>query len=208
MGYNENQFSLPRWQDLSISRQSTYDDTFMRLPSQGWGFLPLVDYHGGGTSAAFEPLSKNLADYDFALGQYFGFGVAACYRGYRIYDTPETKAVVTKWVSFFKKYRDILTSDIIHVRRADMQGVDCILHANAFLSSPYKGLAMVFNPTDYTQTLTMELPLYFTGLTINNTQVHIRQEGAVAASFNVVQNSIFLPIDMKPKTITWYLVQK
>ena len=38
-----------------------------------------------------------------------------------MYDTPETKAVVKKWVDFFKKYRDILTSDIIHVRRADMQ---------------------------------------------------------------------------------------
>ena len=45
-----------------------------------------------------------------------GAGVAACYRGYRLYDTNETKALVTKWVNFYKKYRPILIRDIIHVR--------------------------------------------------------------------------------------------
>ena len=29
--------------------------------------------------------------------------------------------MVTKWVSFYKTYRDILISDIVHVRRPDMQ---------------------------------------------------------------------------------------
>ncbi len=45
-----------------------------------------------------------------------GAGVAACYRGYRLYDTNETKALVTKYVNFYKKYRSILIRDIIHVR--------------------------------------------------------------------------------------------
>ena len=45
-----------------------------------------------------------------------GAGVAACYRGYRLYDTNATKALVTKWVNFYKKYRPILIRDIIHVR--------------------------------------------------------------------------------------------
>ena len=44
-----------------------------------------------------------------------GAGVAACYRGYRLYDSDVTKALVTKWVSFYKKYRSILIRDIIHV---------------------------------------------------------------------------------------------
>ncbi len=59
--------------------------------------------------------------YNRALAQYLGAGVAACYRGYRLYDNNNTKAMVKKWVDFYKKYRDILTSDIIHVRRPDMQ---------------------------------------------------------------------------------------
>jgi hypothetical protein len=57
-------------------------------------FVPLVDYHGGGAAAAFEPLSDNIVDYEWALAQYLGAGVAACYRGYELYDSPETKAMV------------------------------------------------------------------------------------------------------------------
>ncbi|MBK7599629.1 MAG: hypothetical protein IPJ07_14355 [Acidobacteria bacterium] len=64
----------------------------------------------------------------------------------RLYDGPETKAVVIKWVQWFKKYRDILESDVIHVRRADGRNLDAVLHVNPSL--PVKGLAMVFNPTD------------------------------------------------------------
>ena len=45
--YNENQYSLPRWEDLSVSRQTMYDNTYHFIPTQGWMFLPLVVYHGG-----------------------------------------------------------------------------------------------------------------------------------------------------------------
>ncbi len=41
----------------------------------------------------------------------------------RLYDTDATMQLVKKWVGFYKTYRDILISDIVHVRRPDMQGV-------------------------------------------------------------------------------------
>ena len=53
MGYDEGQYSLPRWMDLSVSRQGLYDDTFMKTPTEGWMFLPLDVYHGGGDAAKF-----------------------------------------------------------------------------------------------------------------------------------------------------------
>lgn len=31
-----------------------------------------------------------------------GAGVAACYRGTRVYDQPQTRDVVKKWVNFYK----------------------------------------------------------------------------------------------------------
>ena len=37
----------------------------------------------GGAAAAFEPLSEHLLEYEWALAQYLGYGVAACYRGPR-----------------------------------------------------------------------------------------------------------------------------
>ena len=115
MGYDESQFSLPRWMDISISRQTVYVNTYHYIPSQGWMFLPLVQYHGGGEAATFEPLEQNLKAYEWALAQYFGAGVQACYRGFRLYDTEKTKHVVKKWTDFNRKYRSILQGDLIHV---------------------------------------------------------------------------------------------
>ena len=40
----------------------------------------------------------------------------------RLYDSVETMEMVKKWVGFYNTYRDILISDIVHVRRPDMQG--------------------------------------------------------------------------------------
>ena len=37
-----------------------FDDTFHYIPSQGWMFLPLVVYHGGGDAAMFEPLIEHI----------------------------------------------------------------------------------------------------------------------------------------------------
>lgn len=69
MGYNEFQYSLPRWKDLSVSRAGMYDDLYMHLPTQGWMFVPLADYHSGGPEASF---AGHAAEYEFALSQYLG----------------------------------------------------------------------------------------------------------------------------------------
>lgn len=87
------------------------------------------------------------------------------YRGYQLYDTDETKAVVKKWVDFYKAHRRILESDIIHIRRADGRDIDAILHVNPQLE--VKGLAMVYNPVDVEVTRTLTLPLDYTGLVEN-----------------------------------------
>ena len=84
----------------------------------GWMFVPLVEYHGGGEAATLQPLNEHLDAYGAHLAQNFGWGVQACYRGPRLYDTEETKAVVRTWVDFYKAHRAI-ESDVIHLRRAE-----------------------------------------------------------------------------------------
>lgn len=203
LGYNENQYSLPRWEDLSISRQSVFEGTYVLIPSAGWMFLPLVQYHGGGGPAIFEPLSDHLQEYEWGLAQYLGAGVAACYRGYRLYDTDTTKAVVIKWVSFYKKYRDILNSDIVHVRRADMQGIDAYMHVNPKLQS--KGLLMVFNPTEEAANTTLTVPLYYTGLA---SHANVSEQAGTPSTMVLRRDyKIELNIVLPPRGITWYLIQ-
>jgi len=45
--YSEVQYNLGRWEDLSVSRQGMFDDTYHYIPTQGWMFVPLIQYHGG-----------------------------------------------------------------------------------------------------------------------------------------------------------------
>ena len=204
MGYDENQYSLPRWEDLSVSRQSMFDDTYARTPTQGWMFVPLTTYHGGGSAAVFEPLAENLDDYEWALAQYLGYGVAACYRGDRLFDSNETRAVVAKWVAFYKAHREILVSDLVHLRRPDMQGIDAILHVNPFAASGEVALAMIFNPTDARQATSLRLPLYYAGLTTSATLAD--SSGAARTVALDRSYAVDVALDMAPRAIEWVVV--
>ncbi|MBS1859037.1 MAG: alpha-galactosidase [Acidobacteria bacterium] len=175
MGYRESNWSLPRERQVLLARQNIYDGTWDKTPSMGWMFVPLVQYQGGGAAATLEPLKDHLDYYERHLETNFTAGVQACYRGPRLYDSPETRAVVKRWVDFYKQHRAILDSDIIHVRRPDGRDYDAILHVNPALRE--KALAVVNNPLDRPITRTIRLPLYYTGLTDT---AMVRIEGGAA----------------------------
>jgi len=203
MGYRETNWSLPRERQIILGRQNIFDGTWKKTPSMGWMFVPLVQYHGGGAAATLEPLSEHLDAYGAHLAQNFGSGVQACYRGPRLYDTDETKALVKKWVDFYKEYRDILDSDIIHVRRPDGRDIDCILHVNPH--SKRKGLAIVYNPLDRTVSKKLRLPLYYTGLT---KIARIReQEGKERRCQLDRKYNVVIPITIAPKAVTWFVIE-
>ncbi len=162
MGYRETNWSLPRRQQEIIERQNIYDGTWEKTPSMGWMFVPLVEYQGGGSEATIEPLRDHLPHYGQRLADLFGAGVQAAYRGPRLYDAPETLGLVKKWVSFYKKHRTILDSDIIHVKRADGRDIDAILHVNP--SNDEKGLLMVYNPLSHPVSRNLKINVYYTGL--------------------------------------------
>ena len=203
MGYRETNFSLPRERQILIARQNIYDGTYEKTPSMGWMFVPLVEYHGGGEAATFEPLCEHLDDYESHLSQNFGSGVIACYRGPRLFDTEQTKAVVKKWVDFYKKYRPILDSDLIHVCRPDGRSIDCVLHANAQISPC--GLAMLYNPTRTVQRMTLKLPLYYTGL---SEVAKIREKEKEPKLYKIDQNyNVEIPIKMEAKSVSYLVIE-
>jgi len=203
MGYREVNWSLPRERQIILGRQNIFDGTWKKTPSMGWMFVPLVQYHGGGAAATLEPLSEHLDAYGAHLTQNFGSGVQACYRGPRLYDTDQTKVLVKKWVDFYKEYRDILDSDIIHVRRPDGRDIDCILHVNPQLK--HKGLAMVYNPLDCAVRKQLKFPLYYTGLTKT---ASIREQRGKSRKYELDrQYNVDIPVDMAPGSITWFVVE-
>ena len=163
MGYREVNWSLPRKMQLIHTRQNIFDGTWHKTPSMGWMFVPLSEYHGGGAAATIEPLDEHLGHYEQMIQANLGAGVQACFRGPRLFDTDRTRDMVKRNVQWFKKYRNILESDVIHGRRPDGRSLDWILHANPQLNE--KGMLLVYNPTDQEVTQTLRVNLYYTGLT-------------------------------------------
>lgn len=203
MGYREVNWSLPRERQILLGRQNIFDGTWWKAPSMGWMFVPLTEYQGGGTAATLEPLGEHLDAYGAHLAQNFGSGVQACYRGPRLYDTEETKTLVKSWVSFYKRYRAILDSDIIHVRRPDGRDIDCILHVNPQLK--IKGLAMIYNPLDHAVTRDLTLPLYYTGLTKT---ARIRPQEGKPKAYRLDRGyNVLVSVDVPAQGHTWLVIE-
>lgn len=203
LGYREVNFSLPREQQIVLNRQNIYDGTWEKTPSMSWGFVPLTEYHGGGAAATLEPLSEHLYAYKQLMMQYYGAGIQACYRGPRLYDTEETKHMVTDVIRWYKKYRTILNSEIIHLRRADGRDWDGIMHVDPL--GKEKALVMLYNPTNEVITRTVTLPLYYTGL---KKKVSIREmEGKSKAFILDVAGKVTVNIKIPANGNTWMVVE-
>lgn len=204
MGYVETNWSLPREYQEIIERQNIYDGTWNKTPSMGYMFVPLTQYHGGGKAATIEPLSEHLEHYETRLRNLFGAGVQACYRGPRLYDTEDTKRLVTKWVDFYKTFRAILDSDIIHLRRPDGNDWDGIMHVNPKLKE--KAFISVYNPLDIAIDKEINVPLYYTGIT---DEAIVREQNSEKGSSVKLSRdySIKLKISIPPKGYNWYVVE-
>lgn len=203
LGYREVNFSLSREQQKILNRQNIFDGTWEKTPSMGWGFVPLTKYQGGGPEAVLEPLSEHLNDYKQLMMQYYGAGVQACYRGPRLYDTETTKQTVQEVIAWYKKYRSILNSDLIHLRRPDGRDWDGIVHINPDL--PQKGLVMLYNPLKETITRTIRLPLYYTGLT---KKASIREQEGKVKSYPLDRGyEAEIEVKLPAEGYTWLVVE-
>jgi len=203
MGYRETNWSLPRAQQIIHARQNMYDGLWTRTPSMGWMFVPLTEYHGGGAAATIEPLEQNLDHYESILESCLGLGVQACYRGPRLFDSERTKAAVHGRVEWFKRYRAILESDVVHGRRADGRALDWMLHVGPTLE--HKGMLVVFNPLDEAVEQELEIDLYYTGL---EDVARVSSGGAFLFELPLDRRfRIRLPVRVEAGGMSWYLIE-
>jgi hypothetical protein len=202
MGYRETNWSLPRAEQEIIERQNMYDGTWNKTQTMGWMFVPLSQYHGGGAAATIEPLHQHLPHYEARFANLLGFGVQACYRGPRLFDTEETKALVEKWVKFYKDHRQVLDQgDIIHLRRANGLDWDGILHANP--QGLEKGLAFFYNPLTEDLTRDIRIPLHYTGLTA---QAQVTVDGGTPQPVTLdPSHTVTLTLTIPAQSRTWVL---
>ncbi|MCK4872997.1 MAG: hypothetical protein KAS72_09750 [Phycisphaerales bacterium] len=203
MGYRETNWSLPRPQQVIHTHQNIFDGTWEKTPSMGWMFVPLTQYHGGGAAATIEPLRDHLDHYERMLVSNLALGVQACYRGPRLFDGDETMQLVKEWVNWFKQYRDILESDVVHGRRADGRDIDWMLHVNPQLK--HKAMLVVFNPLERRVEKSVRVNLYYTGLTET---ARISREGAAPETVRLGRDyCVELPVTVEPRGMTWLVIE-
>jgi hypothetical protein len=203
LGYREVNFSLSREQQCILNRQNIHDGTIEKTAAMSWGFVPLTRYQGGGPEAVLEPLEEHLEDYKQLMMQYYGAGVQACYRGPRLFDTEKTRKTVAETINWYKKYREILNSDLIHLRRADGRDWDGFLHVNP--SSKQKGFLMVFNPTTQPITRKVKIPLYYTGI---ESKANMKEKDGISKAYSLNRNyEIEITVSIPANGNNWYVIE-
>jgi hypothetical protein len=111
--------------------------------------------------------------------------------------------MVKRIVEWYKKYRDILESDIIHLRRSDGRDIDYMMHVNPDLKE--KGMLMVFNPTDEVIRKKIKVPLYYTGI---SAEAKLREQENQAETFELNRNyEIEIEVEVAPNWYNWYVIE-
>lgn len=101
------------------------------------------------------------------------------------------------------RYRTILHADIVHLRRADGNGYDAMLHVEPDRRKcTERAMLVVFNqhPTSPVNT-TLRVPLYYGGL---DTVVSVSFSGSPPVSMALGRDwSVELPIHVPPVSMLW-----
>lgn len=153
---------------------------------------PLVQYHptqpGYTSNATLAPVGQHLVEYDWALSQAFGMGIASNIRAISLYDDDKSKTIISKWVKFAKTYREVLGSPFITLQFTNQTGVDIILHRapeGYYPTTSHRALAMLWNTQATEATLNVSLPLYYAGL---QGSARVRQQEGEAMTISLDGN--------------------
>ncbi|MCL5096866.1 MAG: LamG domain-containing protein, partial [Candidatus Omnitrophica bacterium] len=201
LGGRESSPHLPR--ELVLYRQNIYDGTWFKAPTMGnlgVGFISA--YQDPKARTNLESPDAYLEWYKLSLAQVLGSGCLANFFANQLYDSDQTRQVAHQWFGWYKRYRSILTSDIIHVKRPDGRGIDCIFHVNPNLKE--RGLVLFFNPLGERITSQFALPLYYTGL---SKTAWIREQEGKAKPFKLNHDCrVELTVKLPPHGVTWFVI--
>ena len=134
----------------------------------------------------------------------WGMGVQSAIRGTRLYDTPRVRDMVKSKVDWYKKYRAILDSDLVHGRRADGRDLDWMMHVNPTLKQ--KGMLVVWNPLDRAVSKTLSVNLYYTGLTDT---AFIREGEGATKRYPISRDyHAQIPVTVPANGMAWYVIEE
>ena len=141
-GYREEEFLVMGGMPLIVQNRSFLYDARYSVPASGaFAFTSIDIYH----KYSIEADENDITTYHHAMGTMFGYGYAGQIKGTQLYKGPKTKEDLIQWVKFYKKYRDVLGGEMLHLSKPNHFDVDAVVHVNPKANVP--ALLMAFNPT-------------------------------------------------------------
>lgn len=195
MGYREAVDFIDITLQTLLYRQYIFDGTFHKTASMGWVNLNTEFLRGGP--------EKDLERYELFYFTLLSSGANVGVRGFSLYDGPKSKAMLQKWTNWFKKYRKIVSGDIIHLRRPDGRDIDYYMHVAP--DNKEKGMLLVFNPLPREVTRKIKVPLYYTGL--SSTAAIREQEGRSTKKTLNRDYSVDLEVTIPANGHSWFVIE-
>jgi hypothetical protein len=195
MGYRESSDGLPIELQNLVHRQYIYDATYHKTAGMGWMNLHIGTLHGGP--------EKDLHKYETGLFQMLSYGCEPWVDGDILYDGPKSEAMVRQMVAWYKKYYEVIRGDLIHLRRPDGRGLDYVMHVRP--GNKEKGMLLIFNPTSKPIEQTLNVPLYYTGLT---DMASIREQEGTPKTYKLDREfKVSLPVSIPAEGYTWMVIE-
>ena len=195
---------------------------------------PILGYDSVGT---LSPIEEHLLETEWALSVLFGTGAMAKIRARKLWDGPQSKLLLQKWIAWAKRYRRVLSAEFVTLKhgtvcdsdtlfsptqgtgvfpdsRCNQTGLDAILHRAPQAFYPdiqERGLAMVWNPTDRNLTATIRAPLYYAGISRarGHRAVLISHEGRPGARATLDANdAVSFTTRLLPRGLTWFVISE
>lgn len=147
-----------------------YDSTMNRPPASGQ--IGVNDLASSSLSCGKAGTTERLLCFDYGLASGYAYGTIPSFRSARLWDpadpdSSQLKAIITKWVTFFKAYRSLfVSSHLVHIQRPDSRGFEAVAYVrpSATKGDSLRGILSLFNPTNESMTVSVTVPLYFSGL--------------------------------------------
>ncbi|BCU78050.1 LamG domain-containing protein [Luteolibacter sp. LG18] len=195
MGYREATDNIDIALQTVIYRQYIFDATWQKTAQMGWVNLNTGVLPGG--------MEKSLDKYERTFFVMLSSGAQVWVRGHRLYDGPQSRAMLLKWMAWYQRHREVILGDIIHLRRPDGRDLDYTLHVNP--GGKEKGMLIVFNPLDQPVKKEISVPLYYTGL---SDTASIRHEDGDARTVPLDRDcNLKVTVELPPNGYTWHVIE-
>ena len=157
-GYTEEVYMTTGGMPLIAATRARLYDARRDVPAcAAWSFASLDEYHGHSVEASEE----DPVTYDHAVGSVFGYGHWGMLHARRLFLGPRTEALLRKWLDFYRRHRETLAGEMIHLRRPD--GVHPDGHMFAAPDADPPAMLVLFNPSARKATASVVLPLHYAG---------------------------------------------